>query len=145
MPHRKVWRLIRAGGKRRFLLIFGTIYMLIGYSFLIAPPSGDGRAGLAVALRIVPMAVLAGLWVVAGLLAVVSSLADWLRLGFQALYWVPAVWAVIYLLGWLFAILGLADASPARPGWAVALIWGLLISAVVTVSHMLDGPPKAQR
>lgn len=105
----------RVGRRGAVLLLKGGMALLYGYSQLVAPPAST--ASIRLLLLGMPQHGWAWLWIAAGAIALVCSLAregrDWL--GFAAVYLVASAWACSALASWW-----LYD-NPR--GWISALIW----------------------
>lgn len=121
----------RRGG---FLAIFGVIYVAIGISYVFPPPTSSIRHTLAWIPFAWSLDAIGLAWITAGILAGFAAFrtvpAD--RLGFEALAGVAFGWTMLNLLSWLLGY--------AVRGWVSALIFGLIASAVLTVSGMLNPP-----
>lgn len=125
---------MRLNGRRgTFLLIFGTIYVAIGLSYIF--PAQDSPVRRALAWMPVPLWVCGLAWLAAGLAALVAAVLPMPqdRFGFEALAGVASGWVIANLISWA---LGLAPR-----GWVSALLCALIAAAVLTVSGMVN-PPK---
>lgn len=132
-----VRRLTRRLGRRGALLTLkGVIASLYGYGQLVAPPR-DLR-GLCLLLRWMPLDVWAGLWIAAGLTALVCAWLpprrDWP--GFLAVWGITAPWSMAYLVAWWPL-----DEYPR--GWVPALIFGAF-GMVCLVAIGWNEPPRAR-
>lgn len=133
-----VRRLTRRLGRRGALLTLkGTIATLYGYGQLVAPASD--RRGLCLLLKLMPLEAWAGLWVVAGLAALVCAWLpqgrDWP--GYLAVWAVTAPWSMAYLMAWW-------PLGEYPRGWVAALIFGAF-GSVCLVAIGWDEPPRARQ
>jgi hypothetical protein len=126
----------RLGRRGALLTMKGTIATLYGYGQLVEPLRD--RRGLRLLLRWVPLDVWAGLWIAAGLTALVCAWLpprrDWP--GFLAVWAVTAPWSMAFLLSWW--PLGEYDR-----GWIAALIFGAF-GTVCLVAIGWDEPPRVR-
>lgn len=134
MPPSRRWWMV--GRKGLFLILFGNIWCLIGYSYLTGKTSSSGLRNLVAVLDTLPLTVQnwGAVWIAAGLLGIVCALTRHMTAGFAVLVAMPSWWAAVFLmsaavygvdLAWLgaevYAALSLALALPAgmlepRPG-----------------------------
>lgn len=138
----------RYGWRGTWLIVAGAMWIVLGVGQLFFPLADNPW----VLFQHLPNAILAGGWWVTGLVAIGQGLrssafddrAD--TLGHVALYLMPAVRFVSYLLAWLLSIGGWAADLLGRPyrvgdptAWYTALIW-LLISAMLAVAAAWPNP-----
>ncbi|MDX3713361.1 hypothetical protein PV733_31360 [Streptomyces europaeiscabiei] len=137
MPGRVVRRLGRMLGRRgAILLCYGAVWALYGYAQIASPP--PDQRGLQPLLELMPLDVWGGLWMAAGLLAVVAA---WLPQGmdwpaYPALQLVVLPWMGCYFATWLM--------GDFPRGWIAAAVWGL-ISVPVWVAAGWPEPPRVKR
>lgn len=129
---------IKINGRRgAFQLLFAGVYLIVGFSFLTTPSSGSRQAALRWLTGFVPLEPFAALWIVAGLLGVVSAFLcrprDWF--GFAALVFAPAVWGALFFIG------GLTGSFTA---FTSAAVYWLFAAAPMIVSGM-QGPTDRDR
>ena len=114
------------GRRGAILLSYGTVWALYGYGQLISPPAA--QPGLTLALQMLSITVWAWLWIVTGVLAVVSAFVpqgvDWF--GFVALVLIVLPWMTSYLASW-----ALGDFPR---GWVAAAVWGVIAVPVIVVA-----------
>jgi len=117
----------RVGRRGAVLILKGIMVLLYGYGLLVEPPA-DIR-GIQLLLDLMPLHAWAWTWIAAGLMAIVSAWLptgrDWL--GFPAIYFVAAPWALGSLASW-----GLYD-NPR--GWVAAAIWGAFCGVAVVAAE----------
>lgn len=137
MPRRIVRRLSKQLGRRgAILLCYGVVWAIIGYGQITAP-APDLR-GLRLLLQMMPLDVWGWIWVVSGLIAIVSAWLppekDWP--GFLALPLMVLPWTVSYLLAWI-----LGDYPR---GWLASVVWGAIAAPVLVVAGWRE-PPRPKR
>lgn len=137
MRCRALRRLGRMLGRRgAILLCYGIVWSIIGYG-QITSPAPDLR-GLRLLLQMMPLDAWGWLWVVSGLIAVVSAWLpqgkDWL--GFLALPLMVLPWAVSYLLAWII--------GDFPRGWVATVVWGAIAAPVLVVAGWRE-PPRPKR
>ncbi|MEV8043576.1 hypothetical protein AB0P02_06945 [Streptomyces griseoluteus] len=127
-------RLGKQLGRRGALLTMkGTIATLYGYG-QIAQPARDQR-GLCLLLKAMPLDAWGGVWMAAGLTALVCAWLpprrDWP--GFLAVWGITAPWSMSYLVAWW-------PLGEHPRGWVAALIFGAF-GAVCLVAIGWEEPP----
>ncbi|MFD4547308.1 hypothetical protein [Streptomyces sp. NPDC058466] len=137
MPRRIVRRLSKRLGRRgAILLCYGAVWSIIGYGQITAP-APDLR-GLRLLLQMMPLYAWGWIWVVSGLIAIVSAWLppekDWP--GFLALPLMVLPWTVSYLLAWI-----LGDYPR---GWLASVVWGAIAAPVLVVAGWRE-PPRPKR
>lgn len=137
MPRRIIRRLSKRLGRRgAILLCYGVVWAIIGYGQITAP-APDLR-GLRLLLQMMPLYAWGWIWVVSGLIAIVSAWLppekDWP--GFLALPLMVLPWTVSYLLAWI-----LGDYPR---GWLAAVVWGAIAAPVLVVAGWRE-PPRPKR
>ncbi|MFJ8110412.1 hypothetical protein [Streptomyces sp. NPDC096132] len=135
MPRRAARRLSERLGRRGALLTMkGIISTLYGYGQLVEPLRD--RRGLCLLLKLMPLEAWAGLWIAAGLTALVCAWLpprrDWP--GFLAVWVITATWAMAYLVSWW-------PLHEYDRGWVGSLIFGAF-GAVCLVAIGWDEPPR---
>jgi len=117
------------GRRGTFLLLFSSVYLIVGTSFLLTPGAGTRQVSLHWLSAHFPLEPFAALWVVAGALGVVAAFMprprDWF--GFSALVFAPAVWSALFLIG---GILG------SQAAFTSAAVYCLFAAAPMIVSGM---------
>jgi di/tricarboxylate transporter len=137
VPRRIIRRLSKRLGRRgAILLCYGVVWAIIGYGQITAP-APDLR-GLRLLLQMMPLYAWGWIWVVSGLIAIVSAWLppekDWP--GFLALPLMVLPWTVSYLLAWI-----LGDYPR---GWLAAVVWGAIAAPVLVVAGWRE-PPRPKR
>lgn len=122
------------GRRGVFLGIFAVIYVAIGISYIFPTKDSTVRHTMSWMPVWSPLWVCGLLWAAAGVIAALAAFRPLPqdRFGFEALAAVSWGWTVAYIAAWV-----LGDSSR---GWVSALIFGLLGTAVITVSGMLNPP-----
>jgi hypothetical protein len=115
------------------LMVGGFMYTLLGIQYIVAGPNKAREIALKVLLDVAPIQFWGGVFIFAGLLAMVSSRwppfsETW---GYMVLTSLPAGWGATYLLGILFFD------SPATNSTQVAL-WGMLAFMWWGISGLLN-------
>lgn len=132
-----VRRLTRRLGRRGTLLTLkGVIATLYGYGLLVQPVRD--RRGLCLLLKAWPLDAWAGLWIAAGVAALVCAWLPprWDWPGFLAVWAITAPWSMAYLVAWW-------PLGEYPRGWVAALIFGAF-GAVCLVAIGWDEPPRAR-
>lgn len=119
--HRNLWALRPWSRHGIILLVAGFIYAIVGVSYILAKPSSNRANSLEILLRIAPLSVWGGIFVLAGILTMLSSrwpifAETW---GYVVLTGLSTGWGSAYLMGILFA----------KAPWTNVngfLLWGLL-------------------
>lgn len=131
------WVRRRVGRRGVFLILFGVVYLLLGYSYLGVTVTPVVRQALRLALNVAPLQVYAWAWVTAGAICVVSGLVSPARkpIGFTTAVLMPTLWAVVYMAAWV-------DGDIPR-GWVTAVLFAAIAAAVAVVAGMPE--PAALR
>lgn len=123
---------LHVGRRGAFLILFGAVYALIGYSYLTLSPVSETavRHALRLALNVAPLPVWGWAWITAGAVAMLCGACCTGRkaVGFAAAVVLPALWAVVYVAAWLVGDI-------AR-GWVSAAIYAALAAAVAVIAGM---------
>lgn len=132
---------MRVGRRGAFLVLFGAVYVLLGYSYLSVTVTPAVRHSLKLALSVAPLEVYAWGWIVAGAVAIVAGVmlpVAWKAAGFAAAVVMPTIWALVALTAW-------TDGHVAR-AWVTAVVYALLAGSVAVVAGMVDpGDLEAHR
>jgi hypothetical protein len=116
------WRELRPWKRHSLvLMVAGLIYVLIGIANILTKPTPDRVHALTYALQIAPMPVWGAIFVIAGILSIVSSRwppvsKTW---GYTVLTGLSAAWAGFYAVGIVFG-----DTPPSNLSGVLA--WGLI-------------------
>lgn len=137
MECRAVRRLPRALGRRgAILLSYGVVWAIVGYG-QITSPAPDLR-GLRLLLQMMSLDAWGWIWVVSGLVAIVSAWLpqgrDWP--GFLALPLMVLPWMVSYFLAWV-----LGDFPR---GWVATVVWGAIAAPVLVAAGWAE-PARPKR
>jgi len=131
-PNRETFAL-RAWQRHSLVLaVAGTVYVLIGISYLLSPDDDPRRVALQLALTWAPLSVWGCAWVIVGLLAILSSRwppasETW---GYTTMTGLSTAWAGFYAAG---IILG----APAQ-GMSGVLAWGLVAFMWWAISGLVN-------
>jgi len=124
------------GRRGAILLCYGIVWAIIGYG-QITSPAPDLR-GLRLLLQMMSLDAWGWLWVISGLIAIVSAWLpqgkDWP--GFLALPLMVLPWAVSYLLAWII--------GDFPRGWVATVVWGAIAAPVLVVAGWRE-PPRPKR
>lgn len=103
------------------LMVVGFLFVLIGLGYAFSPPTEGRTNSLRVILQVAPIQVWGGMFVISGLLAMLSS--RWPPLnntwGYMLLTGISSGWSATYLTGWMF--FGSPTANLGQ-----CLVWGIL-------------------
>lgn len=107
------------------LLIAGLVYVFIGVVYLMTPDGGSTSQALALAREWFDLDQWAYLWMVVGVLALISSrwppvAETW---GYMALTALSAGWGSFYFLGVMFGDSTIGTAGVGLVWWLVAFLW----------------------
>lgn len=103
------------------LMVVGTLYIFVGYQYMVAPPSMARERALLVVLQFAPLQFWGCLFVFAGVLAIIST--KWPPMaetwGYVVVTSISVGWAATYLTGiWFFQ-------SPIT-NYSQVFLWGTL-------------------
>jgi len=123
---------LHVGRRGAFLILFGAVYLLIGYSYLTLTPASETavRHALRLALNAAPLPAWGWAWITAGVTAAACGAVCPGRkaVGYGVAVAPPALWAVVYLAAWL--------AGDVPRGWVSAAIYAALAAAVAVIAGM---------
>jgi len=123
---------LHVGRRGAFLILFGAVYALIGYSYLTLSPVSEAavRRSLHLALNVAPLPAWGWAWLAAGAVAVACGAFCPGRKagGFATAVVLPALWAVVNLAAWV--------AGDIPRGWVSAAIYAALAAAVAVIAGM---------
>ena len=120
------------GHRGAFLILFGVVYLLLGYSYLSVQVTPVVKHALHLALSIAPLDVYAWAWIISGALCVLAGVLSPRRkpLGFAVAMLMPALWSIVFAAGWV-------NGDTPR-GWTTAIVFAALAGAVGVVAGMQD-------
>ena len=123
---------LHVGRRGVFLILFGVVYGLLGYSYLQVPVTPAVHRALHVALNVAPLSVYAWAWITAGIICAAAGLLSPRRkpVGFAVAMLMPALWAAVFLIAWV-------NGDMPR-GWTSAVVFAALAGAVGVVAGMQD-------
>lgn len=115
------------------LAVAGTVYVLVGVSYIVSRPTPSREASLGIAISWWPLPVWGAIWVVVGLLAILSSRwppasETW---GYTTMTGLSAGWSSFYLFGIVL------DGAPAQ-GFSGVLVWGLVAFMWWAISGLVN-------
>lgn len=130
---RKFWGLRPWKRHSTILMVVGILYALIGFQYIIAPPSEARERSLVAILQFAPIQFWGGVFLASGLLTSISSrwppfAETW---GYMTLTGLSAAWAASYLVGWA------VYHAPAS-NTTGAVLWGLLAFVWWAISGLLN-------
>lgn len=123
----------KVGRRGAFLILFGVVYLLLGFSYATTPVTPVMRTTLKLALNVAPLWVYGLMWLAAGTVAVISGaflspVRD--AAGFVCAVIAPTLWAAVYLAAWV-------DHDAPRM-WVAAALYAAVAGAVSVVSGMAN-------
>ena len=103
------------------LMVVGFLFVLIGVGYAFSPPTEGRQRSLKVLLDIAPIQYWGGLFVLAGVMAMLSAkwppfAESW---GYMVLTGMSSGWSATYLMGWLFFNSPITNLGQ-------SLVWGIL-------------------
>lgn len=130
------WRGIRPWQRHSLVLsVAGTVYVLIGLSYIVSEPSATRSQALAYALLWLPAQGWGVVFVVTGLLAIISS--RWPPIsrtwGYTVLTGLSAGWAAFYAAGIIWN-------DAAASNWSSVFSWGLVSFLWWAISGLVNPP-----
>lgn len=137
IKHPRRWLGLRSWKRHStILVVVGFLYVLIGLGYAFSPPTEGRTNSLKVLLQVAPIQFWGSLFMLAGLLAMLSAkwppfAESW---GYMVLTGTSSGWAATYLLGWGFF------GSPTG-NLGQALLWGIL----AFVWWAISGLPNPER
>lgn len=116
-----------------FLMAFGFVYLILGYSILTLPDTPavhtQVHKQLRLALQVMPLDAYATLWLIAGVIAIVAGFIQrWDMWGFGTAAIMPTAWSIVYFSAW----------NTIPHAWLSAAVYLLLAAAVLIVAGMPD-------
>lgn len=130
---RKMWGVRPWTRHGLILVVVGVLYALVGFQYLNATPNINRERALAVLLRVAPIQFWGGVFILAGVLTIMSSrwppFAE--KWGYVILTGLSAGWAAAYLMGILFFHAPSASVTQ-------VILWGLLSFMWWAVSGLLN-------
>lgn len=134
--NRRHVKLSRRGG---LLVLFGAVWVLLGYSYLSIPASFKPllHRSLRFALSVAPIEAYGWIWIGTGLAAIIGGAVhrfDWL--GFGSAMLMPLYWSLVNFVAQF------VDGVPRA--WVSGVIYGLLAAVVGVAAGMYDPlePPR---
>lgn len=121
------------------LIVAGFIYVIIGIAYIVGPPNPSRDIALRVLLTIAPMAFWGSLFILAGVLSMISSkwppFAE--KWGYSVLTSLSIGWAAAYLTGIVFAQAPWSNFNGVLAWGLISFMWwaisGLMNPVVVVV------------
>lgn len=130
---RLLWGLRPWNRHSLILTVVGVLYALVGFQYIVAESTDSRRRALYVVLQVAPVEFWGGVFMVTGLLAIVSSrwppfAETW---GYMLLTGMSTCWALTYLTGMLFFGSSLSNATQ-------VFLWGCLAFMWWAISGLLN-------
>ena|ERR1044072_354671 len=130
---RRLWGFHRWTRHSTILMVVGFLFVLVGVQYILTKPSPGREIALAVILQVAPIQFWGSLFIVAGLLSMLSSrwppmTETW---GYMVLTGLSSGWAATYLMGIIFFD------SPATNTTQV-ILWGCLAFLWWAISGLLN-------
>lgn len=115
------------------LAVAGTVYALVGISYIVSDPTPSREAALKLAIHWMPLPIWGCVWIFTGFLAFLSSRwppasETW---GYTTMTALAAGWAAFYLVGIVFMN------APAQ-GFSGVLVWGLVAFMWWAISGLVN-------
>lgn len=132
-PRSYVWWALRPWRRHSTVLaVAGTVYALVGFSYIVADANPSRQVALQLALQWMPLPAWGVVWIITGLLAFLSSRwppasETW---GYTAMTGLAAGWSAFYLIG-------IALGAPAQ-GFSGVLVWGLVAFMWWAISGLVN-------
>lgn len=122
------------------LTVAGVLYAFIGVLYVRSPPTANREISLKILLQVAPIQVWGAVFVLSGLLAIVSSRWPMFseKWGYAVLTGMSSGWAATYLLGVAFFN------SPSN-NLSQVMLWGLLAFMWWAISGLLNPDKTAVR
>lgn len=121
------------------LLVAGFVYIATGVTFLLSDPTYDRREALHFALELMPIQGWGVVFILAGLLAIISS--KWPPVsetwGYSVLTGLSAGWSAFYLTGIMFS-------TAPNGNLTGVLAWGLLAFMWWAISGLVNPPDRVE-
>lgn len=114
------------------LAVAGTVYVLVGISYMVSDPTPSRQSSLQLAISWMPLPAWGGVWILVGLLAILSSRwppasETW---GYTTMTGLAAGWSAFYLVG-------IALGAPMQ-GISGVLVWGLVAFMWWAISGLVN-------
>lgn len=132
-PHSYVWWALRPWRRHSTVLaVAGTVYALVGFSYIIAEANPSRERALQLAIAWMPLPAWGAIWIGVGGLAILSSRwppasETW---GYTAMTGLAAGWSGFYLAGIVLD-------APAQ-GFSGGLVWGLVAFMWWAISGLVN-------
>lgn len=129
----KLWAIL--GRRGSFLLFLALLDLVYGFSLLL--PTADARINPSFLFlaNILPLELWGLLWLAVGLVCLVFAFRKQDSFGFAAAMFLKILWAMTFLLGWIFVGLPRAYLS--------ATIWGAFVIIIWLISTWPEGGKRS--
>lgn len=143
-------RLFRALGRRGLLLLlFGVLWVLLGFGVLATPqPRFTGPGPAVLVLTVLDDAATGWLWIAAGLASITTGLMRrQMRgrdaIGFNLLLAPPMLWLIGFI--WSFGVWLITDESGRASAGLGAIVWAIVCAWILLVAGWPDPDDPAYR
>jgi uncharacterized membrane protein len=129
----RTWLALRAWQRHSLVLaVAGTVYILVGISYIVSKPTESRQESLQLAISWMPLPVWGGVWIFVGCLAILSSRwppasETW---GYTTMTALAAAWSTFYVFGIVFG-------APAQ-GFSGVLVWALIAFMWWAISGLVN-------
>jgi hypothetical protein len=123
LPDRRDW----------FLIMIGALWVLLGYAYTGVHVPPGAKSPIRIALQIMPLWAWGLSWLLAGLYCILAAFTDRRVGGFTVAPFMPGVWGLAYLAGWI--------EGDAPRGWLSVGIFWALAGSICFVAGLIDPRP----
>ena len=118
---------LHVGRRGTFLLFLTLLDFVYGYCLAYPTSQSIGTPVYIFLGSIMPIKIWGALWVAAGVGCLVGALTHRIELGYAVGIFIKTLWAVTFLLGWMF--------SGVERGYLSAVIWGAFACFLVLIAR----------
>jgi hypothetical protein len=126
----------RIGRRGAFLLFLALLDLVQGYAMAFPTPRAVQNPTYQFLASIAPLWVWALLWTVVGVICLVFAFKQQDAPGYAAAMFIKVLWALVFLLGWIFA--------DVERGYLSTAIWAAFAAVLALISSWPE-PRESQR